>query len=238
MAIVLVEKLDKIDQRKTAKKINIINSFDESKDMNNEDFDYVLEATEENVRKATSHAEHVYIPSTILNSNHQVNQYVYFDLESYPFFQKVKKLIDSQKQSKGVLRFRRMMLEENRSLIASDLYVLSSIFGDAGSVHVKQSKQIAGAFHMILLVNFGKGIMSHIDYTVANEERIELELSGIKSIIEFNSDHMKPIRPESKTTLPLSYTVDEIITSARKVDEKLLHRLQDIRALIEGGVPV
>ena len=91
---------------------------------------------------------------------------------------------------------------------------------------------------MIMLVNFGKGIMSHIEYTVANEERIELELSGIKSIVEFNSDHMKPIQPESKTSLPLSYSVDDIIASARKVDDNMLKSLHAIRELIEGRVSV
>ena len=66
-------------------------------------------------------------------------------------------------QSKGVLRFRRTMLEENQALVLSDLYVLSSIFGGLESVHIKQSKRQSGSIHMIMLVNFGKGIMSHIE---------------------------------------------------------------------------
>jgi hypothetical protein len=238
MVIILVENLDKLDTRKTVINTETLTSFDEISE-NQENFAYVMEVTEENIRSATQHTERVYLPSTSARSfDKPVDSYIYFDLESYPFFQKFKKLMEQLQQSKGVLRFRRTMLEENRSLVVSDLFVLSAIFGDFESVHIKQSKRQSGTFHMILLVNFGKGIMSHIEYTVANEERIELELSGIKSIVEFNSDHMKPIQPESKTRLPLSYSVDDIIASARKVDDTMMKNLHAIRELIEGKVSV
>lgn len=228
--------LEKIDTRKTVNHTIIVNSFDEVKEDREENLVYLLEATEENVQDAATSSEKVFIPSTSLATvDTGSDTYVYFELESYPFFRNFKKLVNQQKQTKGVLRFRRMMQEENSSIMASDLYVLSSVFGDVKSVHVKQSKRQAGLQHKILLVYFGRGIMSHIEYTVANEERIELELSGIKSIVEFNSDHTKPIQPLSKTRLPLIYTVDEIIASSRKVDDKLIKRLQDIRELIEGG---
>jgi hypothetical protein len=238
MVIILVENLDKLDTRKIVFNTGTITSFDEISE-NQENFAYVMEVTEENIRSATQHTERVYLPSKSARSfDKPVDSYIYFDLESYPFFQKFKKLMEQLQQSKGVLRFRRTMLEENRSLVVSDLFVLSAIFGDFESVHIKQSKRQSGTFHMILLVNFGKGIMSHIEYTVANEERIELELSGIKSIVEFNSDHMKPIQPESKTRLPLSYSVDNIIASARKVDDTMMKSLHAIRELIEGKVSV
>jgi len=239
MTIVLVESLDKLDKRKTVMNTETISSLDEIKENKDENFAFVMEATEDNVRSVTKHTDRVFLPSTsLMTFNPAVECYVYFDFESYPFFQKFKKLMGQLQQSKGVLRFRRTMLEENQALVLSDLYVLSSIFGGLESVHIKQSKRQSGSFHMIMLVNFGKGIMSHIEYTVANEERIELELSGIKSIVEFNSDHMKPIQPENKTRLPLSYTVDEIIASARKVDDNMVKSLHAIRELIEGRVSV
>jgi hypothetical protein len=239
MVIILVENLDKLDTRKTVINTETLTSFDEISENQVENFAYVMKVTEENVRSATQHTERVFLPSTsVMSFDKPIDSYVYFDLESYPFFQKFKKLMEQLQQSKGVLRFRRTMLEDNRSLVVSDLFVLSAIFGDFESVHIKQSKRQSGTFHMILLVNFGKGIMSHIEYTVANEERIELELSGIKSIVEFNSDHMKPIQPESKTRLPLSYSVDDIIASARKVDDTMMNNLHAIRELIEGKVSV
>ena len=49
---------------------------------------------------------------------------------------------------------------------------------------------------------------------------------------------MKPIQPESKTSLPLSYSVDDIIASAQKVDDNMLKTLHAIRELIEGKVSV
>lgn len=239
MVIILVENLDKLDTRKTVINTETITSFDEISENQVENFAYVMKVTEENVRSATQHTERVFLPSTsVMSFDKPVDSYVYFDLESYPFFQKFKKLMEQLQQSKGVLRFRRTMLKENHSLVFSDLFVLSAIFGDFESVHIKQSKRQSGTFHMILLVNFGKGVMSHIEYTVANEERIELELSGIRSIVEFNSDHMKPIQPESKTRLPLSYSVDDIIASARKVDDTMMKSLHAIRELIEGKVSV
>jgi hypothetical protein len=239
MVIILVENLDKLDTRKIVFNTGTITSFDEISENQVENFAYVMKVTEENVRSATQHTERVFLPSTsVMSFDKPIDSYVYFDLESYPFFQKFKKLMEQLQQSKGVLRFRRTMLEENHSLVVSDLFVFSAIFGDFESVHIKQSKRQSGTFHMILLVNFGKGIMSHIEYTVANEERIELELSGIKSIVEFNSDHMKPIQPESKTRLPLSYSVDDIIASARKVDDTMMKNLHAIRELIEGKVSV
>lgn len=236
MAIVLVENPAKLDNRKTVLNTETITSLDELKEKQDGNFVHLLEASEDNLLNVTNRAEKVFLPSAFVNSiDPEVDAYVYFDLESYPFFQKFKKLVGQQPQSKGVLRFRRVMVEEKSSVMASDLYVLSSVFGNPESVHIKQSKRQPGVIHRIMLVNFGKGIMSHIEYTVANEERIELELSGIKSIVEFNSDDMKPIQPESKTSLPLSYTVNDMMASARKVDEQLINRLQDFLVLIEGG---
>lgn len=239
MTIVLVESPDKLDKRKTVMSTERITSFDEIKENTDENFAFVMEATKDNVQSVTKHTDRVFLPSTsLLTFNPAVDCYVYFDLESYPFFQKFKKLMEKLQQSKGVLRFRRTMLEENQELVLSDLYVLSSIFGGLESVHIKQSKRQSGSFHMIMMANFGKGIMSHIEYTVANEERIELELSGIKSIVEFNSDQMNPIHAESKTHLPLSYSVDDILDSARKVDDNMVKSLHAIRELIEGRVSV
>ena len=107
---------------------------------------------------------------------------MYFDLENYPFYQKVKEMIGKEDKPKGVLRFRRMVKkDENQSLLAGDLYVLSSLLGEPQDVQVKQTDQSVTPAHTIIMMNFGGGTMAHIEYTVTNQERIELEWSGIKT---------------------------------------------------------
>ena len=62
-------------------------------------------------------------------------------------------------------------------------------------------------------MNFGGGTMAHIEYTVTKIGS-ELSLNGValKTIIEFDSDEMKPIQArEVKRHLPLAYSVDSIL---------------------------
>ena len=62
--IVLVENLNKLDTRKPVIHTETVTSFDEISDNQFENFAYVMEVTEENVRNANQHAERVFLPST------------------------------------------------------------------------------------------------------------------------------------------------------------------------------
>ena len=157
---------------------------------------YVLAASEEQLKAVENSENEVYIPFTELTDDHQRSRLdVYFDLENYPFYQKVKEMIGKEDKPKGVFRFRRMVKQdENNSLLTGDLYVLSSLLGEPEDIQVKQTDQTVIPAHTIILMDFGGGTMAHIEYTVADQERIELEWSGIKTIIEFDSDQMRPIQ--------------------------------------------
>ena len=77
--------------------------------------------------------------------------------------------------------------------------------------------------------------MAHLEYTFADVEKIELEWSGVKQIIEFDSDEMNPFHPQQGSYLPLSYSADSILHTARQVDENLLNRLEQFTKLLQGG---
>ncbi|CAN7193048.1 hypothetical protein [Rossellomorea sp. LjRoot5] len=162
---------------------------------------------------------------------------VYFDLELYPFFQRIKEEMKSDEKPRGVLRMRRKILEEEcDSVMIGDLFVLSALVGEPSEVMVKRSRGEVRPSHVILTVDFGGGTMGHLEYTFASEgERIEFEWSGIKRIVEFDSDEMTPLRPDGLTTLPLSYSMDAILSGAHPADEDLLQSLNKYRSLLNGG---
>lgn len=207
-----------------------------------------LSATDETVSVLSDVSDHlsvlnddkneVYIPSTLLTENHiaQENVHVYFDLENFPFYQRAKDIIEQEDKPKGVFRYRRMVTkDEKSSTLIGDLYVLSSLLGDAEDIKIKQTDQSTIPAHTIITVNFGGGTMAHIEYTVSDRERIELEWSGVKNIIEFDSDEMSPIEPIDRTKLPLLYTVDSILETAHQVDQELLEQLNNFTELVNGG---
>ena len=236
MTKIVLSKLDRIDMRTTLAKINILKTADLPKER--EDTIFVLAATDENLEAVGNDSDQVYIPATQLTSDNQsVNGlHIYFDLENYPFYQKAKEIIEKAAKPKGVFRFRRMVKQgENASLLIGDLYVLSSLLGEAQDIQVKKTDQSVTPSHTIIMMNFGGGTMAHIEYTVTDRERIELEWSGIKNIIEFDSDEMRPIQPSGNTQLPLSYSVDSIVATAHKVDQTLVDRLNHFSERINGG---
>lgn len=165
------------------------------------------------------------------------NVSVYFDLELYPFFQRIKEVMKSDEKPRGVLRMRRKVLaEEGDSVMIGDLFVLSALVGEPSEVMVKRTRGEVRPSHVILTVDFGGGTMGHLEYTFASErEKIEFEWSGIKRIIEFDSDEMTPLTPDGLTTLPLSYSVDAILSGAHLADEDLLQSLNKYRSLLNGG---
>ncbi|MEH7235334.1 hypothetical protein [Bacillus sp. JJ1562] len=199
--------------------------------------DHVTEEPETIVmNKENYHASHnrldkVYIPSTLLESVTE-NVHVFFELEQYPFFRKIKETITDKK---GVLRFRRKIGKKDiEKLVASDLYMFSSILGDPQTIRVKYSDRSIEPYHIIVTVDYKEQAMAHLEYTVCDsEEQIELEWSGIKQIIEFNSEEMNPLQPKKYTTL--SYTIDSIISNARKADQDMVNQLHAYTQLVFGG---
>lgn len=198
----------------------------------------VLEARVENLAAVIDESKEVYIPATLLTEENakKDNVHVYFDLENYPFYQTAKGVIQQESKAKGVFRFRRTVKNQNNeSLFASDLMVLSAIFGEAEKVTVRKTNAEITPSHTILMLNFGGGTMAHIEYTVSDHERIELEWSGIKNIIEFDSNEMRPILPAEKTNLPLTYTIDTVLAHAQKTSESLYDQLKGYEEIIAGG---
>lgn len=234
---IVFASLEKLDFRNTVENVILIESVEQLNNTTYEDTTYVLPVSEEYMGIIADAGNEVYIPFTELTVDHQsLGWHVYFDLENYPFYQKVKGLIDKEEKPKGVFRFRRMVKQyENNSLLTGDLYVLSSLLGEPQRIQVKQTDQTVILVHTIILMDFGGGTMAHIEYTVTNQERIELEWSGIKTILEFDSDQMRPIQQGSKASLPLAYSVDAILATAQKVDQVLVNRLNYFSNLFNGG---
>jgi len=234
---IVFANLEKLDLRNAFINVSLIESVEQLKDTTNMDAIYVLAVSGEQFKVEGNSGNEVYIPFTELTDDYKnLGWHVYFDLESYPFYRKVKELIGNEDKPKGVLRFRRMVnQDDNRTLLTGDLFVLSSLLGEPQDIQVKQTAQTVIPAHTIILMDFGGGTMAHIEYTVTDRERIELEWSGIKTIIEFDSEQMTPIKHGSKTSLPLAYSVDAILTSAQKIDQELVKRLNYFSNLITGG---
>lgn len=234
---IVFASLEKLDFKNTLEKVCIVELIEQLKKKPDDYTTYVLATSEEQLKALENRDCKVYVPSDQLVTTHR-NQgwYVYFDLENYPFYQKVKEIIRKENSPKGVFRFRRTVKSrENPSILVSDLYVLSSLLGEPQDIQVKQTDSLVQPSHTIIMMNFGDGTMAHVEYTVSNQERIELEWSGIKNIIEFDSKEMNSIRLKDKTSLSLTYSIDTIITTAHKVDEELLDRLNYLNKLINGG---
>ncbi|RDW20659.1 hypothetical protein [Oceanobacillus chungangensis] len=231
MRTIIFTKLDKIDFTTSTIEAKIIESTDR---LTEENGVYLLEDNE--IDSVNNDTDKVFIPSTMIETTKE-NVHVYFELEQYPFFQKAKEVIANRQ---GVLRFRRTLpITQSERLIASDLVVFSEFLGEPLDVQVKRTNPKATPNHTIVTIKFENGTMAHLEYTVSDlykEEQIEFEWSGIKQIIEFNSEEMKPIYPRRYTRLPLTYSVDSILATARKVNQDLLNRLEEFNSLLSGGV--
>ncbi|MBO0588128.1 hypothetical protein [Sporosarcina sp. E16_8] len=234
---IVFASIEKLDFRNAFENLTLVESIEQLGNSANEDTTYVLAAVEDQLKAVEDSGHEIYIPSTGLTADNQsLGWHVYFDLENYPFYQKVKEVIGKEDKPKGVFRFRRIVNQyANNLLLTGDLYVLSSLLGELQGIQVKQTNQIMIPEHTIVLMDFGGGTMAHIEYTVAEQERIELEWSGIKTIIEFDSDQMRPIQQGSRTSSQISYSVDAILASAQKVDQELVTRLKYFSNLINGG---
>lgn|SRR5699024_4964418 len=235
MTKIVLGKKEKIDLRTTLKEVDFVDSVQDVKDGCELAF---VEGTDKNLSTVDPQAQEVYIPAHLLTTDQAVanNTYVYFDLENYPFYQSAKAIIEKEDKPKGVFRYRRKVKEgTGEKLFASDIYMLASLLGEPQGLKVKKTDPSVIPAHIIVMVNFGGGTMAHIEYTISDEDRIELEWSGTKNIIEFDSDQMTPISPKGHTTLPLAYSVDSIVSLAHKLDQSLLDELDKYNQLIDGG---
>lgn len=235
MTTIVLGRKDKIDFRTTLKEVDVLESVNEVKSNQTRVF---LEETEENISAIDPQAHDVYMPSHQLTEAQDAshNIYVYFDLENYPFYQAAKAVIEKKDKPKGVFRYRRMIkAAEEEALFASDLYILTELLGEPEDIKVRRTDPAVIPTHTIVMVNFGGGTMAHIEYTISDEARIEFEWSGTENIIEFDSAAMTPMQPKGHTALPLTYSVDSIVSLARQLDQSLLDQLATYRQRIQGG---
>lgn len=236
MVKIVLSNRDRLDLEASLTQAKAVESIEQL--TNDKAMTFILPATDENKKATNDTSRHVFIPATQLTKDdHSLsNTRVYFDLENYPFYQRAKEMIKTDKNSKGVFRFRRMVKQnEDDSLLASDLYVLSTLLGEPDKITVKRTGKNMTPSHIIVLVSYGSGAIAHIEYTRSNRERIELEWSGFKHIVEFDSDEMAPFTPTNKTRSPLVFSVDSVLKLAHDIDQELLDRLNDYQALINGG---
>ena len=238
MAKIVLGNIDKLDLHTTLEKVHVIESVDEFI-AHEEGKIYVLEDKDEHVQ-AVINAEHeVYLPAGTLTAAYQCpNVKVYFDLENYTFYQKAKELIQKEKKPQGVLRFKRTTNQAlNESLMTEDLYVLSKLLGEPIDVQVRQTNPSVLPVHVIIMINFGGGTMAHLEYTFTqtDEEHIEFEWSGVKNIIDFDSDALKPIQPDHSRNLALVHSVDSILQTAHELNKERMDQLDHFKRLINGG---
>ncbi|MDC3412178.1 hypothetical protein NC797_01225 [Aquibacillus sp. 3ASR75-11] len=229
MRNVVIANVNKLDFQTARSEVEVVEG---TAQLTNATKTYVIDWGNYNGESLVGHT--VFIPSILLSDSLTDGTKVYFDLECYPFFQKTKEVI--RRNTKGIFRLRRIVENEDNTLIASDLYVLSTVFGDPESVSVKRSSAEVKPSHVIVMINFGGGTIAHLDYTFSGEDFIELEWSGINTIIEFNSCEMNPFEPKRYTSLPLSYSVEAIFDLSHTVDDRLVERLSNFHNKVNGGV--
>ncbi len=180
----------------------------------------------------------IYVPSWLLSEvKHRQNVFVYFELECFPFFYKAKELIGTESKPKGVLRYRRITKKDrNEALLIEDVVSISLVLGKPKHVFIKRSKQ-ERPYHVIVTLDFGGGTMAHIEYTLADRERIELDWSGIEQIIEFNSEEMNPILIDDTLSdgITLKMEPEIAIRRSRPANQKLFTLLDQYRDLLRGG---
>lgn len=240
IANIILGDLNKIDSRFSIKKVTVSNSLDEIQEYIDENISYVIAATAKNVNGAINKDANVYMPYSLYNNNFLNSKTcIYFELEILPFFRSFTETIKKEVNPRGVFRYRRITQEVNiLSMIVGELFVFSSLFGEPEDIHIKRTDPSIIPSHIIIMINFGGGTMAHIEYTAGNQEKIELEWSGIKNIIEFDSEQMKPVHPSDRTLLPLTYSVDDIVSLAKVIDEKILSRLDYFQKLMDRGIQI
>ncbi len=197
----------------------------------------VLLSMNESKGKAAEEADQVFIPVELAEEYKGENAKVYFDLELYPFFQRMKEVFAGNGDPRGVLRLRRTLPETGSDTdICADLFVLSAVAGEPERIHITATNRGKVPRHVILTLSFAEGKMAHLEYTFGGtDERIELEWSGIRTIAEFDSEEMTPVTPNGSTRLPLQYSVEDILEKSRIADEAFYEKLDTYKTLVKGG---
>lgn len=232
MSNIVLSDLKKLDFSTTMTDVEVVESTKNLSGANTS----VSELSEVDLKEARTSSATVYVPATVVSDQDLNKSKVYFDLENYPFYQAAKEIVSKDVKPKGVFRFRRTVNQnKDNTIFATDLVVLTDLLGEPVDINIKQTNQSLVPSHTIVMVNFGGGTMAHIEYTVSDHERIELEWSGDKNIIEFDSNEMRGIKPGNMTRLPLMYSVDTILETAHEVDEELLTSLNRFKDLLNGG---
>lgn len=197
----------------------------------------VLLSMKEGKGKTAVEADHVFIPVELVEEYKGKHAKVYFDLELYPFFQRMKEVFAGNGDPRGVLRLRRTLPETGSDTdICADLFVLSAVAGEPERIHITATNRRKVPRHVILTLSFAEGKMAHLEYTFGGtDERIELEWSGIKRIAEFDSEEMTPVKPSGSTSLLLQYSVEDILEKSRIADEAFYEKLETCKKLVKGG---
>ncbi len=232
---VIYSNLEKIDFKSTISEVELLNVLDVQALDKDKDKTVIVSADNKKIDQLPG-TPTVYIPYESLPENYRGkdNVHVYFDLELYPFFEKVKEVFLSK--NKGVFRFRRHVGQhQTESIIIEDMFVMTSLLGKPEDVEVIHSKKEVNPQHTIVTILFKQGTMAHMEYTFSGQERLELEWSGMKRIIEFDSEEMTPITPKHHTSLPLTYSVDAILFGSHQLDAALAAQLEFLKELINGG---
>lgn len=232
MSNIILTKTDKLDFNTTTVDVELADN-----PLNlTEDKTYILEPTVDNIKAAKMGDSDLFVPVTAVSTDDIGRVKVYFDLENYPFYQVAKEIIAKDKKPKGVFRFRRTANQgETDAVFSGDLFVLTSLLGETESIQIKRTNRNVFPSHTIVMIDFGGGTMAHLEYTISDHERIELEWSGEKQIIEFDSDEMRGIQPGNLTKLPLIHSVDAVLDNAHEVDEELMEKLSYFKKLLSGG---
>lgn len=239
MVKIVLGDREKLDHPTTLENVKEIQSTSEL--TSDDSVVHVLAYTEENMAACNKPNYTLYVPASAFpfEAVTKANVAVYCDIENYPFYQSAKEIIEeraNQKKPKGVFRFRRTVKAADADqLFATDLYAIYALLGEPAHVHVTRTNQTNNPAHTIVLIDFGGGTLAHVEYTISDENRIELEWSGIGSIIEFDSNELNPFNPITKTKLPLLYSVDSILQTAHKLDDSLKEKLVDIKDSLHGG---
>lgn len=165
------------------------------------------------------------------------NAKVYLELEALPFFQHFKNNIQQLETIKGIFRYKRTSGQDvNLSLLAEDLFVISSLFGKPSSIFVKHSDKEIIPYHVILTVNFGNGILAHIEYTRADREEILMEWGGVGQMINFSSTEMNAFVSVEEPSSTLTLNPALIIENAHVINASFIEKLTGYQNVVKEAL--
>lgn len=161
---------------------------------------------------------------------------VYFELETYAFYQRFKQLFTELETKSGILRYHRKCKQDMElSLLVEDLFVFTSLLGEPEDLFVKRSKTRDGVFHVIVMMHVGDKRMAHIEYTLTDTDAIELEWSGEGVIFEYHSEEMKSLVGDSQIEETFELVEEQLIESAHSMDATLFQKIEQCRQGLEEG---